>query len=109
MTGEKNKILLFILDKTYCKMRNRRITGLYVHRRISGSGFSRLGHFASLIPTAPSPTFGRAALLRKPLYARPNVAYSRNVMRHLDGKICMKIHTKSILRTNLSKNLLNKF
>ena len=42
-------------------MVQRHITGLYALRRpLGGSGFSRLGHFALLIPTAPSPTFGRA-------------------------------------------------
>jgi hypothetical protein len=33
-------------------------------------------------PTACSPTFGRAVLLRKSLYARPNVVYRRNVRRN---------------------------
>ena len=33
-----------------------------------GSGFSRLGHFALLIPTAPSPTFGRAVFASQSPY-----------------------------------------
>jgi hypothetical protein len=55
------------------------------NRSVTASPLRRLGvqsarSVAALTPTPPSPTFERAVLLRKPLYARPNVSYSRNVM-----------------------------
>ena len=57
------------------------------NRSVTASAQKRLGvqsarSVATLTPTPPSPTFGRAVLLRKPLCARPNVSYSRNVRRH---------------------------
>jgi hypothetical protein len=53
-----------------------RITGLFTLRRLwAAPGFTRLGRCA---PTPRSATLGRAVLLRKPLYARPNVVNSRN-------------------------------
>jgi hypothetical protein len=65
--------------------RQRRITGLFTLRAHSGApGFSRLGRSAcGLLPTAPSPTLGRADFAyAKPLYARPNVVNTRNVRRN---------------------------
>ena len=61
------------------------------NRTVTASPLRRLGvqsarSVAALAPTPPSPTFGRAVLLRKPLCTRPNVSYSRNVMCDWTGK-----------------------
>ena len=57
------------------------------NRTVTASPLRRLGvlsarSVATLAPTPPSPMFGRADLLRKPLCARPNVSYSWNVIRN---------------------------
>ena len=75
--------------KNYCwkKMQIIMYAATSHNRTVTASPLRRLGvqlarSVAALAPTPPSPTFGRAVLLHKPLCARPNVSYSQNVIRH---------------------------